>query len=97
MVVGTQWIPCVVVMQGECGFFIFENQQMKQAESMACLDTWSDEALSSVPTQETKPMNTEYDMIQRDIRHHGMEVWKSNFDSTGVAGMMRTQRCLHQM
>ena len=31
-------------MQGECGVFIYENQQMKQAESMACLDTWSDEA-----------------------------------------------------
>eukprot|EP00435_Cladocopium_sp_Y103_P073772 s15_g45.t1 len=34
--------------QGECGFFIYENQQMKQAESMACLDTWSDEFVNVV-------------------------------------------------
>jgi len=32
----------------DCGFFIYENQQMKQAESMACLDTWSDEVVTSV-------------------------------------------------
>eukprot|EP00434_Breviolum_minutum_P003151 symbB.v1.2.002773.t2/scaffold141.1/size300911/24 len=31
----------------DCGFFIYENQQMKQAESMACLDTWSDEDVNT--------------------------------------------------
>ncbi|CAK9020281.1 Putative polypeptide N-acetylgalactosaminyltransferase 11 (pp-GaNTase 11) (Protein-UDP acetylgalactosaminyltransferase 11) (UDP-GalNAc:polypeptide N-acetylgalactosaminyltransferase 11) [Durusdinium trenchii] len=33
--------------QGDCAFFIYENSQLKQAESMACLDTWSDEDINT--------------------------------------------------
>lgn len=30
-------------VQEDCGYYIYENQGLKQAETMACLDTWSDE------------------------------------------------------
>ena len=43
----SKWCPPSCALQGQCGFFIYENEQMKQADSMACLDTWSDEASAS--------------------------------------------------
>eukprot|EP00437_Effrenium_voratum_P027972 CAMPEP_0181399928 /NCGR_PEP_ID=MMETSP1110-20121109/1852_1 /TAXON_ID=174948 /ORGANISM="Symbiodinium sp., Strain CCMP421" /LENGTH=667 /DNA_ID=CAMNT_0023522011 /DNA_START=177 /DNA_END=2177 /DNA_ORIENTATION=- len=31
----------------DCAYFLFENMHLKQAESMACLDTWSDEDVNT--------------------------------------------------
>eukprot|EP00439_Symbiodinium_sp_Y106_P079919 s735_g18.t1 len=31
----------------DCGYYIYENQGLKQAETMACLDTWSDEDVNT--------------------------------------------------
>ena len=44
-VVGTHDNQCKhdASVQEDCGYYIYENQGLKQAETMACLDTWSDE------------------------------------------------------
>lgn len=38
-----QWVES----QEDCGYYIYENQGLKQAETMACLDTWSDEDVNT--------------------------------------------------